>query len=229
MPNHPPQNLTIATTGASGSAFLRQLLLAVERDVRIQTVNFIASDSGLRVLAEELDIRGRSNLVSQILSHGENIASDKTSPRSFTNPSTRTPAPIKSKIIESKIKEQSNADIGANVASGSYPAEAMIVIPCSMGTLARIANGIASHLIERAADVCLKEKRPLVLCVRETPLNKIHIRNMYRAADAGATIFPLIPAFYYRPTSLDDIACEFAYRVLAYLGLSQPEAFHWKA
>ena len=228
MPNHPPQNLTIATTGASGSAFLRQLLLAVERDVRIQTVNFIASDSGLRVLAEELDIQGRSNLVSQILSHGENTASDKTSPRSSTKPSTRIPAPIESKIIESKIKEQSNADIGANVASGSYLAEAMIVIPCSVGTLARIANGIASHLIERAADVCLKEKRPLVLCVRETPLNKIHIRNMYRAADAGATIFPLIPAFYYRPTSLDDIAREFAYRVLAHLALPQPEAFHWK-
>jgi flavin prenyltransferase len=228
LPNHPPQNLTIAATGASGSAFLRQLLLAVERDLRVQTVNFIASDSGLRVLAEELDIQGRSNLVSQILSHSENIASDKTSPRSSTKPSTRIPASVEAKIIESKIKEQSNADIGANVASGSYPADAMIVIPCSVGTLARIANGIASHLIERAADVCLKEKRPLVLCVRETPLNKIHIRNMYRAADAGATVFPLIPAFYYRPTSLDDIAREFAYRVLAHLGLPQPEAFHWK-
>src|SRR5580658_3019918 len=82
LPAHPPQNLTIATTGASGSVFLRQLLLAVERDVRVQTVNFIASDSGLRVLAEELGIKGRSNLVSQILSHGENIASDKPSPRS---------------------------------------------------------------------------------------------------------------------------------------------------
>jgi 4-hydroxy-3-polyprenylbenzoate decarboxylase len=228
LPHHPPQNLTIAATGASGSAFLRQLLLAVERDVRIQTVNFIASDSGLRVLAEELDIQGRSNLVSQILSHGQNLASDEASPRSSTKPSTRIPARIESKIIESKIKEQSNADIGANVASGSYPADAMIVMPCSVGTLARIANGIASHLIERAADVCLKEKRPLVLCVRETPLNKIHIRNMYRAADAGATIFPLIPAFYYRPTSLDDIAREFAYRVLAHLGLPQLEAFHWK-
>jgi 4-hydroxy-3-polyprenylbenzoate decarboxylase len=228
LPNHPPQNLTIAATGASGSAFLRQLLLAVERDLRVQTVNFIASDSGLRVLAEELDIQGRSNLVSQILSHGENVTSEKNSPRSSTKPSTRIPARIESKIIGSKIKEQSNADIGANVASGSYPADAMIVIPCSVGTLARIANGIASHLIERAADVCLKEKRPLVLCVRETPLNKIHIRNMYRAADAGATVFPLIPAFYYRPTSLDDIAREFAYRVLAHLGLPQPEAFHWK-
>jgi 4-hydroxy-3-polyprenylbenzoate decarboxylase len=208
LPNHPPQNLTVATTGASGSVFLRQLLLTVERDARVHTVNFIASDSGLRVLAEELGIKGRTNLVRQILA----CEKLKTSARTAS----------------SKIKEQSNADIGANVASGSYPADAMIVIPCSVGTLARIANGIASHLIERAADVCLKEKRPLVLCVRETPLNKIHIRNMFRAADAGATIFPLIPAFYYRPATLDAMAREFAYRVLAHLGLPQPDAFRWK-
>ena len=214
MPNHTPQNLTIATTGASGSVFLRQLLLAVERDARVHAVNFIASDSGLRVLAEELGIKGRSNLVRQIL----------------TGQEMKTSAGVaSSKIgVSSKIKEQSNADIAANVASGSYPADAMIVIPCSVGTLARIANGIASHLIERAADVCLKEKRPLVLCVRETPLNKIHIRNMYRAADAGATVFPLIPAFYYRPATLDAMAREFAYRVLAHLGLPQPDAFRWK-
>jgi 4-hydroxy-3-polyprenylbenzoate decarboxylase len=215
--NHPPQNLTIATTGASGSVFLRQLLLAVERDVRVQNVNFIASDSALRVLAEELGIRGRSNLLHQIL------GTDKRSPGSSAKPSARSAAKS-----SSKIKEQSNADIGANVASGSYPADAMVVIPCSVGTLARIANGVASHLIERAADVCLKEKRPLVLCVRETPLNKIHIRNMYRASDTGATIFPLIPAYYYRPASLDDMAREFAYRVLAHLGLPQLGAFRWK-
>ena len=199
----PPKNLTIATTGASGAIFLRHFLLAVEREERIETVNFIASDSALRVMAEELDIKGRSDLVPQLLGPP-------------------------SKASKNKILVQSNADIGANVASGSYPAEAMVVIPCSVGTLARIANGVAAQLIERAADVTLKEKRPLVLCVRETPLNKIHIRNMYRAADAGATIFPLIPAFYYRPASLDEMAREFAYRVLAHLGLSQPQAFHWK-
>src|SRR6202142_1582238 len=150
----PPENLTVATTGASGSIFLKHLLLAVERDSRVKTVNFIASDSGLRVLAEELGIEGRSDLLRQIIGA----------------PST-------------KIQQQSNADIGANVASGSYPADAMLVIPCSVGTLARIANGIASQLIERAADVSLKERRPLVLCVRESPLNQIHIRNMYRAAE----------------------------------------------
>jgi flavin prenyltransferase len=199
LPNLPPQNLTIATTGASGSLFLKHLLATVEGDQRIHTVNFIASDSALRVLAEELGLRGRSNLVSQILG-----------------------------TTSRKIRPQSNADIGANIASGSYPAAAMVVIPCSVGTLARIANGIASQLIERAADVCLKEKRPLVLCVRETPLNKIHIRNMYRAADAGATVFPLIPTFYNRPASLDAIASEFAFRVLAHIGLPQPKAYRWK-
>ena len=195
----PPENLTVATTGASGSIFLKHLLLTVERDDRVKTVNFIASDSALRVMAEELGIEGRSDLLRQIIG----------------SPSQ-------------KIHHQANADIGANVASGSYPSDAMVVIPCSVGTLGRIANGIASHLIERAADVTLKERRPLVLCVRETPLNKVHIRNMSLAADAGATIFPLIPAFYYHPPSLEAMAREFANRVLAHIGLPQKDAYQWK-
>jgi len=199
VPILPPENLTIATTGASGSVFLKHFLLTVERDERVQTVNFIASDSGLRVLAEELGLKGRSNLVRQIIGH-----------------------PCR------KIQAQANADIAANVASGSYPSDAMVVIPCSVGTLGRIANGDASHLIERAADVTLKERRPLVLCVRETPLNRIHIRNMSLAADAGATIFPLIPAFYNHPASLEAMAQEFANRVLAHIGLPQKDAYQWK-
>ena len=194
----PPENLTIATTGASGSLFLKHFLIAVERDARVKTVNFIASDGGLRVLAEELAIEGRAELVRQIIG-----------------------------AVSAKIQQQSNADIGANVASGSYPSDAMVVMPCSVGTLGRIANGMASHLIERAADVTLKERRPLVLCVRETPLNKIHIRNMSLAADAGATIFPLIPAFYNHPASADEMAREFANRVLAHIGLPQSGAFQW--
>ncbi len=194
-----PQNLTIATTGASGAIFLRHLLSLVDRDSRVRIVNLVSSDSALRVIAEELNLRGRTNLVGQLLDRASR-----------------------------KVHQQSNADIGANIASGSYPSDAMIVLPCSVGTLARIANGIASHLIERAADVCLKEKRPLVLCVRETPLNKIHIRNMYRAADAGATIFPLIPAYYFRPATLDQMAHEFSCRVLAHIGLPQKDAYRWK-
>jgi flavin prenyltransferase len=195
-----PENLTVATTGGSGSIFLKHFLLAVERDSRIKTVNFITSDSGLRVMAEELAIEGRSDLIRQIIG-----------------------------VTSTKIQLQLNADIGANVASGSYPSDAMVVIPCSVGTLGRIANGIASHLIERAADVTLKERRPLVLCVRETPLNKVHIRNMSLAADAGATIFPLIPTFYNRPSDIDAMAEEFANRVLAHIGLPQPNAYRWKS
>ena len=201
MPNSADSlyNLTIATTGASGSLFLRELVRTVEQDTRIGTVNFIASDSALRVMAEELEFTGRSNLVRQLLG-----ADSK------------------------KIHPQSNTDIGANIASGSYPADAMIVLPCSVGTLARIANGVAAQLIERAADVSLKEKRPLVLCVRETPLSKIHIRNMYRAADAGATIYPVIPTFYNRPNGFEEMARQFAYRVLDHIGLAQVGAYRWK-
>jgi flavin prenyltransferase len=199
LPSSPPENLTVATTGASGSLFLKHFLLTVERDDRIKTVNFIASDSGLRVMAEELGIEGRSGLLTQIIG-----ASSR------------------------KIQQQANADIGANVASGSYPSDAMVVIPCSVGTLGRIASGVASALIERAADVTLKERRPLVLCVRETPLNKIHIRNMSLAADAGATIFPLIPTFYNHPSSVEAMAQEFANRVLGHLGLHQKDAYRWK-
>ncbi len=193
-------NLTVATTGASGALFLREFLRAVEQDARIGTVNFIASDSALRVMAEELELSGRSKLVQQILG-----ADSK------------------------KIHSQSNTDISANIASGSYPADAMVVLPCSVGTLARIAAGTAAQLIERAADVSLKEKRPLVLCVRETPLSKIHIRNMYRAADAGATIYPLIPTFYNHPDGFEEMARQFANRVLSHIGLPQPGAYRWKS
>src|SRR5262244_925373 len=190
--------LTIAATGASGAIFTRALLLILERDDRIKTVNFIASNNALRVFAEELDIKGRNKLVHQLIG-----ASSK------------------------KIQQQNNDDIGANVASGSYPTHAMIVIPCSMGTLARIAHGLAGNLIDRAADVCLKEKRPLVLCTRETPLNRVHIRNMDWAAEAGATIYPLIPTFYNQPKSFEEMAHQFACRVLQFVGLPQGDAYQW--
>lgn len=194
------RNLTVAVTGASGSIFVKHLLDALDRDDRVGTVNLIFSDSGLRVMAEELSIAGRNELVSKLIGR-----------ESF------------------KIQQQSNSDIGANVASGSYSNDAMVVLPCSMGTLGRIAHGLANHLIERAADVCLKEKRPLILCVRETPFNLIHLRNMTQAAESGATIYPVVPAFYFQPSSTDDIAREYVNRVLAHIGLAQPRAYHWKA
>ena len=198
--NSTPRNLTVAITGASGSILAKILLDLLERDERVCAVNLIVSDSGLRVMAEELEISGRNELLPKLLG--------------------RAPQ---------KIHQQNNDDIAANVASGSYPTDAMIVLPCSMGTLARIANGIANQLIERAADVCLKERRPLVLCVRETPFNRIHLRNMTLAAEAGATIFPVIPAFYFKPVSTEEIAREFVNRVLAHVGLPQADAYHWKA
>jgi len=195
----PHRTLTVAITGASGSILPKHLLDALERDERVGAVNLIVSDSGLRVMAEELGISGRTELLPKLLG--------------------RPPA---------KVQQQNNNDIGANVASGSYATDAMIVLPCSMGTLARIANGMAIHLIERAADVCLKERRPLILCVRETPFNRIHLRNMTLAAEAGATIFPVIPAFYFHPASTEDIAREFVNRVLAHIGLPQAGAYQWK-
>ena len=104
----------------------------------------------------------------------------------------------------------------------------MIILPCSMGTLAAIANGLASNLIQRAADVCLKERRPLILCVRETPFNRIHLRNMQLAADAGATIFPVIPTLYNLPQTTTEMARQFVDRVLAHIGLPQPGAYQWQ-
>jgi 4-hydroxy-3-polyprenylbenzoate decarboxylase len=195
-----PRTLTVAITGASGSIFPKHLVDRLDHDERVGCVNLIVSDSGLRVMAQELEVSGRNDLVQKLLGRESQ-----------------------------KVRQQNNDDIGANVASGSYANDAMIILPCSMGTLGRIANGTAEQLIERAADVCLKERRPLVLCIRETPFNRIHLRNMTLAAEAGATIFPLIPAFYFRPASIDDIAREFVNRVLAHIGLPQADAYRWKA
>jgi 4-hydroxy-3-polyprenylbenzoate decarboxylase len=127
-----------------------------------------------------------------------------------------------------KIMQLSDSDIGASIASGSHPSDGMIVLPCSMGTLAAVALGLANSLIARAADVTLKERRPLVLCVRETPFNRIHLRNMTLAAEAGATIFPCIPAFYNQPAGTEEMARQFAYRVLGHIGLPQSGAYVWK-
>ncbi len=191
-------NVTVAVTGASGAALGREMLRALEVDERVTGVDFVASESALRVIAEELHLSGRNDLITKLLG---------------------TPA--------RKTKQHVENDIGASIASGSYPCAGMIVLPCSMGTLAGIANGMAGNLIERAADVCLKERRPLVLCVRETPLNKIHLRNMQLAADAGATIFPVIPSFYNEPRTTEEMVRSFVQRVLAHFGLPQPGAYVW--
>jgi 4-hydroxy-3-polyprenylbenzoate decarboxylase len=193
-------NLTVALTGASGAIFARELLRALEADERVGRVHFVASENSLRVVAEELGISGRNDLLEKLLGA----------------------APV-------KTVQHSDCDIGAAIASGSYPSNGMIILPCSMGTLAAIANGLADSLIARAADVTLKERRPLILCVRETPLNRIHLRNMTLAAEAGAVIFPVIPAFYFKAIDSTEMARQFVCRVLAHIGLPQQEAYVWKA
>jgi len=194
--------ITLAVTGASGSVFAVQMLRALNADARVAKIDFIPSEAALRVFAEEMQISGRNGLVEKLLGAASSSG---------------------------KIVQHTEADIGANVASGSCRSDGMIVLPCSMGTLAGIANGMASNLIERAADVCLKEHRSLILCVRETPFNRIHLRNMQLASDAGTTIFPVMPTLYNIPQSTTDMARQFVDRVLAHIGLPQPGAYEWKA
>jgi flavin prenyltransferase len=191
--------LTVAVTGASGAVFGRELLRALEADERVARVHFVASENSLRVIAEELGVSGRTDLVEKLLG-----------------------------AAATKTIQHTDANIGASIASGSHPSHGMIILPCSMGTLAAIANGMATSLIARAADVTLKERRPLLLCVRETPFNRIHLRNMMLAAEAGAVIFPVIPAFYNKPVDSAEMARQFVYRVLAHFGLPHPGAYVWK-
>ena len=197
-PPNPGRTLTVAITGASGSLFAAELLHLLAADSRVAHIDLVVSDSALRVLAEELQLSGRNGLAEKLVPENTH-----------------------------KIQQHPDENIGANIASGSYPSDAMIILPCSMGTLASIANGLASSLIHRAADVTLKERRPLILCVRETPFNRIHLRNMTYAAEAGATIFPIMPTLYNRPQTTADIARAFVHRVLAHIGLPQPNAYQW--
>ena len=118
-------------------------------------------------------------------------------------------------------------NLAAAPASGSASFEAMVIIPCTMGSLGAIANGLSINLIHRAADVMLKEGRPLVLAVRETPFNRTHLQNMLRVQEAGATIFPCMPAFYNRPQDIGEMARNFSARISEFLHFSQPEMPRW--
>jgi 4-hydroxy-3-polyprenylbenzoate decarboxylase len=198
MPDPTHPTVVLAVTGASGSLFAIEMLRALDADPRVGRVHLVVSPSALRVLAEEEPTLTGHSLAERLLGHAS-----------------------------AKITTLAFQDIGAPIASGSYPVSAMIILPCSMGTLAGISHGLAANLIERAADVCLKERRPLILCVRETPLNLIHIRSMAAVTEAGATVFPLIPTFYNHPQTVADIARNYVHRVLQHIGLPQPNAFAW--
>ncbi len=204
MPSLQPsrkRRIVLGVTGASGAVFAQRMLRLLETDGRVEKIHLVISGSGLRLLREELDL---------------DITKSAKIPAALVGHAAR------------KTEYLLDSDIGACIASGSYPTDGMVVIPCTTGCLAQIAAGISSTLIERAADVCLKEGRKLVLAVRDAPFNRIHLENMLRARAAGAVIFPIIPSFYHRPQSVDDLVTQFCCRVLAVLGLEQPAQFHWR-
>jgi flavin prenyltransferase len=187
------QRVVVAITGASGAIYgirLLRFLLASGAHV-----DLVISPSGLRVLREETDYAGEPFAAFLAGLYGRAIARGSLTVHSW-------------------------GDIGAAVASGSVPTRGMIVAPCSMGTLSGIVTGRASNLIERAADVTLKERRPLVLVPRETPLNLIHVENMKRAIRAGIHLVPAMPAFYYGPRTIDDLADFIVARAAGFLGFT---------
>ena len=194
------QIVTVGVTGASGAVLAQKALALLEADARVARVHLVVTETGQRLFSEELGVTSGDlkQLPSRILGR---------------------PA--------SKIEVLPNKDIGASIASGSYEVHSMIVVPCSMGTLAAIANGISDDLVARAADVMLKEGRKLVLCIRDTPFNRVHLENMLRAQQAGAIIMPAIPAFYHRPVTIDDLVTQYVCRVLGQIGLPQEKMYRW--
>jgi 4-hydroxy-3-polyprenylbenzoate decarboxylase len=200
MPKEQGQIVTVGVTGASGTVLAQKTLAMLEADSRVARIHLVVTETGQRLFAEELGI-----------SSGD---------------AKQLPARILG-AASKKIEVLPNKDVGAAIASGSYEVGAMIVIPCSMGTLAAIANGISDDLIARAADVMLKESRKLVLCIRDTPFNRIHLENMLRAQQAGAVIMPAVPSFYHQPKTIDDLVTQYVCRVLAQIGLPQDAMYRW--
>jgi 4-hydroxy-3-polyprenylbenzoate decarboxylase len=200
MTHDEKQTVTVGVTGASGAILAQKTLELLEADARVERIHLVVTETGQRLFAEELGVT--SGDLKQL------------------------PARLLGRT-SSKIEVLPNKDIGASIASGSYEVHSMVVIPCSMGTLAAIANGMSDDLVARSADVMLKENRKLVLCVRDTPFNRIHLRNMLRAQEAGAVIMPAIPAFYHQPKTIDELVTQYVCRVLAQIGLAQKQMFRW--
>ena len=200
MPRAQGQIITVGVTGASGALLAQKALTLLEDDARVACVHLVVTEAGQRLFSEELGLSSGDlkQLPSRIIGR-----------------------------TTSKIGILPNKDVGASIASGSYEVDSMLVIPCSMGTLAAVANGTSDDLITRAADVMLKEGRKLVLCIRDTPFNRIHLENMLRAQEAGAVIMPVIPAFYDQPKTIDDLVMQYTCRVLAHIGLPQEKMYRW--
>ncbi len=193
------RKLVVAITGASGAPYaIRFLQIAVQHYSEIYVA---LSEQALQVIQLET---GRTV-------HPQNITAEAL-------------IGIDTPVLRFVDKR----DYFSPPASGSFQHDGMVIVPCSMGTAGRIANGISNDLITRAADVCLKERRKLILVPRETPWNLIHLRNMTQLAEAGATILPAAPGFYHQPQSLDDLVDFLAARILQQLGIEQKLVPQWQ-
>jgi 4-hydroxy-3-polyprenylbenzoate decarboxylase len=187
------ESVAVAITGASGALYATRTLAALlTRGVHVELV---ISDYGRRLLRDELgDEAGVDNLMAYLVSrYGTSVGGGT-------------------------VALHSNRDLGATIASGSHRCSGMAIVPCSMKTLAGVAHGLSRSLVERAADVMLKERRRLVIVPRETPMSLPQLRNMVLCAEAGATILPAMPAFYQQPKTLDDLADFMAGKILGALG-----------
>jgi flavin prenyltransferase len=186
------KHVALGITGASGALYAVRTLAALL--AQACTVELVVSDYGRRLLRDELGPEAALERLGAYLRSRYGDAVDA-----------------------GRMIVHSNRDLGASIASGSQECEALIVVPCSMKTLAGIAHGLSRNLIERAADVVLKERRPLVIVPRETPLSLPQIRNLLLCAEAGAIVVPAMPAFYQQPATLDDLADFMAGKILSVL------------
>src|SRR6202163_3222601 len=193
MPGERRSSVALAITGASGAVYATRTLAALlSRGVHVELV---ISDYGRRLLRDEL---------------GEGAAADHLMPY--------LSARYGDEVGRGSIALHSNRDLGATIASGSHGCSGMSIVPCSMKTLAGVAHGLSRSLIERAADVMLKERRPLVIVPRETPMSLPQLKNMVLCAEVGATMLPAMPAFYQQPKTLDDLGDFMAGKILSALG-----------
>jgi len=197
------RTFAVAITGASGALYaMRTMAALLERNCHLEVV---VSEYGRRLLHDEL---GDGASVSRL--------------REYLVEKYGEPAARGSFVVHS------NKDLGAAIASGSHRCDGMVIVPCSMKSMAGVAHALSRSLIERAADVMLKEKRRLVLVPRETPMSLPELRNMVLCAEAGAMILPAMPAFYQQPKTIDDLAAFIAGKILNGLGFDQQLFPAWK-
>ena len=194
--------ITVGITGASGSIYAQRLLIRLNESPEVSRLDLVITTAGVRVVGEELglNVAGTDRrVITQLLG-----------------------------VDSDKVTVHAASDIGATIASGSYLSDAMVVVPCSMSTLACIATGITRDLVHRAADVYLKESRPLILVPRETPFNAIHLENMLKLSRLGVRIFPAMPSFYHHPQTIDDLVEHFTHRLLDHLGVAHEQQTRWE-